>query len=71
MTPKEIDISFEEWDYTCGDGCCYDYGITLKVGDVEITDYADMNIEDTITKLLEHLGYKVNVNHVQQRTMGN
>jgi len=64
MTPKEIDISFEEWDYTCGDGCCYDYGITLKVGDVEINQYAEHNIEYTIVELLKHLGYKVNVTHI-------
>lgn len=64
MTLKEINISFEEWDYTCGDGCCYDYGITLKVEDEEISVYAEHNIEDTITKLLEHLGYKVNVTYI-------
>lgn len=66
MTPKEIDISFEEWDYTCGDGCCYDYGTTLKVGNESIVDYAEHNVENTVVKLLEHLGYKVNVSHVQQ-----
>jgi len=64
MTPKEINISFEEWDYTCGDGCCYDYGITLKVGDVEINPYAEHNLEYTIVELLKHLGYKVNVTHI-------
>ena len=64
MTPKEINISFEDWNWECGDGCCDSCGTTLKVGDKVITDYADMNIEDTITKLLEHLGYKVNVTHI-------
>ncbi len=61
MTPKEINIKLVGWDYTCGDGCCYDYGTRLEVDGVEITDYAEANAEDTIEKLLTHLGYKVNI----------
>jgi len=61
MTPKEINIKLVNWDYTCGDGCCYDYGTRLEVDGVEITDYAESNAEDTIEKLLTHLGYKVNI----------
>lgn len=24
-------IEFKEWDYTCGDGCCYEWGTDLYV----------------------------------------
>ncbi len=61
MIPKEVNIKLTDWHYTCGDGCCDDYGTRLGVDGVEITDYADMNVEDTIEKLLTHLGYKVNI----------
>ena len=67
MKDKEINIILEEWDYTCGDGCCYNYGTTLKVDDIEITNYSDDNIEDTLIKLLTYLGYKVNIKHLNSR----
>jgi len=60
MTPKEINIKLVDWDSTCGDGCCYNYGTTLSIDGVELTDYAE-NIGESIRLVLEHLGYKVNI----------
>jgi hypothetical protein len=28
---KEILIELEEWDHTCGDGCCYTYGTNIYI----------------------------------------
>lgn len=49
-------IELINWDHTCGDGCCYDSGMTLIVDGEEITPYADNNIEETLKMLLDKLG---------------
>jgi hypothetical protein len=25
----KLKVSKREWDYTCGDGCCYEYGVEI------------------------------------------
>ena len=37
MTKKQkLKIELVHWDYTCGDGCCYDYGVRLKLNGEEL-----------------------------------
>lgn len=31
-------IQIEHWEYTCGDGCCYDYGVYLFVDGVQVEE---------------------------------
>ena len=50
-------ISVEYWDYTCGDGCCYDWGYDVfvdgeKIGQINDTpeELADLLNEYFNTK---------------------
>jgi hypothetical protein len=63
MTPKEITITLNDWEYKCADGCCYDCGTGLYVDGEMITTQAEHNVEDTVWNLLTHLGYKVTIEH--------
>jgi hypothetical protein len=31
-------IETKEWDYTCGDGCCYNWGVSLFIDGKQIED---------------------------------
>jgi len=55
----KLTLEFEEWDYECGDGCCYDSGVSLKINGKHVTNYADER--QGIIEILEHLGYEVYV----------
>lgn len=49
-------IETESWDYTCGDGCCYDYGERLYINGVEVEGaYSDVDV-DLIINVLKTLG---------------
>ena len=62
MKKETVNIELEDWDYECGDHCCTDYGVRLKVNGVECdNDYAGDNVEQALTFVLEQLGYKVNM----------
>lgn len=70
MENKQLDITFHEWDYTCGDGCCYDYGTDIIINGVQI-DTSHDDPEHVIVTVLEHLGYDLRItrtNDFQSRT---
>lgn len=49
-------IETESWDYTCGDGCCYDYGERLYINGIEVEgSYSDVDV-DLIINVLKTLG---------------
>lgn len=50
----KCEVCFQNWDYTCGDGCCSDYGTSLVINGYLITQYC--NDEDSVVKVLEFLG---------------
>jgi hypothetical protein len=56
---KKITLGFQHWHYTCGDGCCDDYGERIYVNGHQI--YADMyaNPHDALKQTLKHLGYEI------------
>jgi hypothetical protein len=57
--PK-LNIQLDEWMYNCGDGCCTNYGTTVKVNGESMP----LNNQDTGTilqQVLEHLGYEVEI----------
>lgn len=59
---KKIKLTFSDWDYTCGDGCCYEWGTTIKVnkGEELTIHFADANSSATaVVEVLTHLGYEV------------
>lgn len=59
---KEVDIKLIDWDYTCGDGCCYDWGVEMSVGgEKHENSYVGENTEEALTFILNKLGYKCKI----------
>jgi hypothetical protein len=68
---KELKIKIEDWDYTCTDNCCYDYGVRISINGVEVehpystkespipNDYIGIDVQTAIHAVLKHLGYEV------------
>ncbi len=57
--PK-VSVILESWEHTCGDGCCYSYGLNKTVNGEELENQN----EDAFTAvkvILEHLGYEVEI----------
>ncbi|WP_336638416.1 hypothetical protein [Lysinibacillus fusiformis] len=55
----KVILETEDWDYTCGDGCCYDWGTRLYVNGEAIT-VSESSVDVTaITGVLEALGHEV------------
>jgi hypothetical protein len=56
---QKVVLQTQDWHYTCGDGCCDDYGQRLFVNgdDIEADMYS--NAYDAIEKVLKQLGYEV------------
>lgn len=62
MSLKKIELTFSNWDYTCSDGCCYEWGAKIKVDkEKELTVlFADADSSATaVVEVLTHLGYEV------------
>lgn len=63
---QEIDIKLRDWDYTCGDGCCTDWGVELLInGDVvddETSSYMGDNVKRSLEEVLKLTGFKFSVN---------
>ena len=54
----KIKIELNEYNYTCGDGCCTTYGTVTKVNDVELECH-NQDVGTIVRQILEHLGYEV------------
>jgi len=54
---EELLIELEEWDHTCGDGCCYTYGVNIFVNGEQIEDEDGTNPHQLLTAVLNKLGY--------------
>lgn len=59
---KRLEIKLKDWDYTCGDGCCYLWGTTVTVNGEELFSDASTPYSALVT-VLEHLGYEVEIEH--------
>lgn len=65
----KLKIELIDWDYTCGDGCCYMYGTRLKLNGEELehpdypeqhdNSYVGCDVENALTAVLTKLGYEV------------
>lgn len=67
---KKVKITLEEWDYTCGDGCCYNSGTriyldgkVLEHPNPEIWDngYLGEDVTTALLAVLKELGYEVEI----------
>lgn len=57
-----MEITLKEWSNECGDGCCYNWGVTLTVDGV-IVDHHFASEADALTNVLETLGHEVVVEY--------
>lgn len=54
---KPVHIRLEDWDHTCGDGCCFTYGTVVYVDGVK-SDLDGYDKYNAITAVLNQLGYE-------------
>jgi hypothetical protein len=54
---EELLIELEEWDHTCNDGCCYDYGVNIFINGEQIEDEDGSNPHQLLKAVLNKLGY--------------
>jgi hypothetical protein len=59
---KKLTIRLEDYDSTCGDGCCYNFGTITTVNGVELP-YNNQDTETILRQVLEHLGYEVDIEY--------
>jgi hypothetical protein len=73
---KKLKITLESWDYTCGDGCCTDYGTKLYLNDKELehpdpeqwnNNYLGDDVETSLHAVLKELGYEVEFENTYDR----
>jgi len=55
-----VKIEFEEYGYSCGDGCCYNYGTITKVNGEELP-FHNQDKETIIKGIFDHLGIEVEI----------
>lgn len=55
-----LNIELEEYDYTCSDGCCHNYGTVTKVNGIELPIH-NQDAETILSQVLTHLGYTVKI----------
>lgn len=57
---EKLVIELEDWDHTCGDGCCYNWGVTIKVNGIEL-EQDGSSVQSALKGVLEHLDYDVEI----------
>jgi len=60
---EKLKIQLEHYTTVCTDGCCRDFGCSIKVDDVELENMNE-DFGTMLTNILEHLGYEVEVNEI-------
>jgi hypothetical protein len=67
---KKVKITLEEWDYTCGDGCCFSYGTKIYLNgkelehpnpEVDDNSYVGDDVTTALLAVLKDLGYEVEI----------
>ena len=49
-----ITITAKPWEYTCGDGCCYESGVEVWVSDdISVKYYKEDSLETALIKYLD------------------
>lgn len=60
MNKLEHKVVYEDWDCTCSDGCCYDFGTTLTVNGHEINRRTSTD-KDELRMILDALGLEYDI----------
>lgn len=68
---ERVIVEFKGWEYTCGDRCCYDYGVKVYLNGEEL-EHPENTLEDPVDNsmlgddtpnavraVLEKLGYNI------------
>jgi hypothetical protein len=56
----KVKIELNEYNYTCGDGCCTNYGTVTKVNGEELP-FHNQDVATILRGVLEKLGYEVEI----------
>lgn len=64
---KKITLSSQYWHWTCGDGCCDEYGEKLLVNGEDIGADLYEDAPEAIEKILKYLGYEVKWEHMDDK----
>jgi hypothetical protein len=59
-----IKVSFEDYEYTCSDGCCHDYGTIVTVNGTELPNHNYQDPGNTVEQVLNYLGYNVEIEYL-------
>lgn len=59
-----VKVSFEDYEYKCSDGCCYDYGTIIRVNDTQLPSNNYQDTGNSIEQVLNYLGYKVEIDYL-------
>ncbi|MGZ9868218.1 hypothetical protein ACU3L3_07325 [Priestia endophytica] len=67
---KKVKLGIDSWDYSCPDGCCYDYGENIVINGTVIE--ADIRNDpcESIEGVLKFLGYEVEWEEDEERLDG-
>ena len=57
---EKLKIELNEYNSTCGDGCCVNYGLEVKVNNVPLF-CENTDLPTQIHQILTHLGYEVEI----------
>ena len=61
MSKKSVNIEIVDWEYTCADKCCYDWGVDVYIDGEKIDEVTYEDTESILKAVLEKLGYKVRI----------
>lgn len=54
---EKVIIKLKDWDYHCGDGCCYMYGTTIEVNGQQCdNEYAGGEVVTALEFVLNKIG---------------
>lgn len=56
----KVDIKLKEYNWTCADGCCSEFGTITVLNGEELPLY-NTDVETILWQVLTHLGYDVTV----------
>ena len=65
-------IELKDWDWECGDGCCYDYGTELIIDGVSLSKHFDTcngAFPEILKKLFDEVGVDVKIINTSERNV--
>ena len=61
----KVKITFENYNNSCADGCCFAYGTITKVNGEEL-EFRNSDTETIVKGILEKLGYEVEIESIYE-----